>query len=448
MKLTEYHNVFFVGIGGIGMSALARYFKAKGLRIQGYDKTASPLTRALSKEGIDIHFEDSVNNISRFHKEIEHTLVVYTPAIPEDNEELKYFMNNGFEVLKRAMVLAEIANTGHSIAVGGTHGKTTTSSLIAHIFNQDQNEAWAFLGGLVKPNKTNFFQGKTETVVLEADEFDRSFHHLEPEIAIITSMDADHLDIYGTKEKIQEAFTDFAARVKPKGKVIVREDIPIKGITYGFSGQAHYNILDVRIENGTYGFVLSNKKHVDLKLTTGLPGRHNVENAAAAAAACLEFGLSADQVKRGIASFEGVWRRFDVRLKTPDHIYIDDYAHHPEEIRAFLNSVREMYPDKKITAIFQPHLYSRTKDFFRGFAEVLAMPDELILLNIYPAREKPIPGVTSTWLLDKIDLKNKQVLAKKEALAFVEEQRPELLVTMGAGDIDRLVDPLTKTLSE
>ena len=446
MNLEKYHNVFFIGIGGIGMSALARYFNAKNLRISGYDKTRTSLCKTLEREGIEIHYNDSVANISRHFRDIERTLVIYTPAIPAEHEELNYFMDNGFDVVKRARILAEIANQGRAIAVGGTHGKTTTSSLIAHIFNQTNKEAWAFLGGIVKPEKTNFFVGTSDVVVLEADEFDRSFHHLEPEYAIVTSMDADHLDIYGTAENIREAFADFAGRVKKGGKAIVKHGLPLKGITYGLTDEAKYYAKDISIVHGRYNFTLVTKKGIEQKMTCGLPGRHNVENAVGAAAVCLEFGLSLEQIKKGIETFEGVWRRFDVHVNNKSCVYIDDYAHHPEEIKAFLNSLKEMYPERKITAIFQPHLFSRTRDFGNEFATSLALADQLILLNIYPAREKPIPGVTSKWLLKKIELEEKQVLSKKEALAFVEHNKPELLATIGAGDIDRLVDPITKIL--
>jgi len=446
MNLANYHSIYFVGIGGIGMSALARYFKSRGKRVAGYDRTPSDITKALESEGIAVHFVDSVGQIDRDYRNIETTLVVYTPAIPEDCEELVYFQKNGFDVLKRARVLALIANQGKSIAVGGTHGKTTTSSLITHIFNQNKAVASAFLGGIAKNAGTNFISGSTNTIILEADEFDRSFHELEPDIALITAMDADHLDIYGTEAAIQEAFKGFAKRVKPNGKLIYKHGLPLTGISYGLTAEADYAAHNIQIENGAYHFDLhspTQKAH----FTCGLPGRHNVENAVGAAAVCLEFGLPMEKVVKGIATFKGVARRFDVKVNTESCVYIDDYAHHPEEIRAFLNSVKELYPNKKITAIFQPHLYSRTRDFAEGFAETLALADELVLLDIYPAREKPIPGVTGKWLFNKINLKNKHLLDKKEVKEWVTAKRPELLVTLGAGDIDRLVQPLTDLLS-
>jgi len=448
MNLAKYQNIFFIGIGGIGMSALARYFKSRGLNVAGYDKTPSAITKALQNEGVAIHFIDGVSQISSDFKAIEKTLVVYTPAIPVGSEELNYFNQNGFDVFKRARVLAEIANIGKSIAVGGTHGKTTTSCLITHIFNQNTQQVSAFLGGIAKNFESNFVAGSTDTVVLEADEFDRSFHFLEPDIALITSMDADHLDIYGTDEKIQEAFADFAKRVKQNGKVVAKHGLPLPGITYGLTPKANYSATDITINDGRYKFTLTTKNGNKATITTGLPGRHNVENATGAAAACLEFGLPLQQVVKGIESFTGVIRRFDLRAKNANHIYIDDYAHHPQEIKAFLNSVREMYPDKKITAIFQPHLFSRTRDFISGFAESLALADELILLDIYPAREEAIPGVTSEWLLSLIELADKKLLDKKETLAWVKSNKPELLVTIGAGDIDRLVEPITAILEE
>lgn len=428
------------------MSALARYFKSRGKKVAGYDKTPSEITRALENEGMHIHFVDGVNQIDRDFKDIETTLIVYTPAIPQDNEELEYFQKNEFDVHKRARVLAEIANQGKSIAVGGTHGKTTTSSLITHIFNQNKAVASAFLGGIAKNAGTNFISGSTNTIILEADEFDRSFHQLTPDIALITAMDADHLDIYGTEAAIQEAFKGFASRVKPGGKLINKYGLPLEGISYGLTPKADYSANNIRIIEGRYHFELHTPTEKAF-LNCGLPGRHNVENAVGAAAVCLEFGLTMDKVAKGIASFSGVARRFDVKVKTDKHIYIDDYAHHPEEIRAFLSSVRELYPDKKLTTIFQPHLYSRTRDFADGFAETLALTDQLVLLDIYPARENPIPGVTGKWLFDKIQLKDKHFIDKKSIKNWVTENNPELLVTIGAGDIDRLVQPLTDLLS-
>lgn len=447
MNLAKYQNIYFLGIGGIGMSALARYFKSRGKKVAGYDKTPSEITRALENEGMHIHFVDGVGQIDRDFKDIETTLIVYTPAIPADSEELEYFQKNEFDVYKRARILAEIANQGKSIAVGGTHGKTTTSSLITHIFNQNKAVASAFLGGIAKNAGTNFISGSTNTIILEADEFDRSFHHLAPDIALITAMDADHLDIYGTEAAIQEAFKGFAGRIKEGGKLIHKYGLPLTGISYGLTKAADYSATEIRIENGTYGFTLNTPAGDKIAMTTGLPGRHNVENAVGAAAVCLEFGLPKEKVAKGIASFTGVARRFDVKVKTDNHVYIDDYAHHPEEIRAFLSSIRELYPNKKITAIFQPHLYSRTRDFAEGFAETLALADELVLLDIYPAREKPIPGVTGKWLFSKIPLQKKCLIDKKDVKNWVATNQPELLVTIGAGDIDRLVQPLTDMLS-
>ncbi len=446
MKLEKYNNIYFIGIGGIGMSALARYFKSRNKRVAGYDKTPTDITKALEKEGITIHFVDGVSQIDRDYKDIESTLVVFTPAIPSDNEELVYFRQNNFDVYKRARILAEIANQGKSIAVAGTHGKTTTSSLITHIFNQNKAMASAFLGGIAKNAGSNFISGSGKTVILEADEFDRSFHQLEPDIALITAMDADHLDIYGTPQALEQAFADFAKRVKPSGTLILRHGLPLHGITYGLTKDADYHAKAIRIENGTYSFTLVTPEGEEREVTTGLPGRHNVENAVGAAAACLEYGVTMDKVVKGITSFTGVARRFDVHVKNDNYIYIDDYAHHPEEIRALLNSIREMYPGKKITAVFQPHLYSRTKDFALGFAEVLALPDELIMLEIYPAREKPMAGITSKWLMSKIELEDKKLMTPDEVKEFVALTPPELLVTMGAGDIDRLVQPIKEIL--
>ena len=447
MTLENYQNIYLIGIGGIGMSALARYFKSREKNVAGYDKSPSPLTKALSEEGIAIHYTAGVNQIDWAFKNIEKTLVVYTPAISTTNEELVYFMSNGFDVYKRAHILAEIANQGRSIAVGGTHGKTTTSSLITHIFNQHKPIASAFLGGIAKNAGTNFIGGSSQTIILEADEFDRSFHHLKPDIALITAMDADHLDIYGTPEAIEEAFISFSQRVKADGKLIHKIGLKdLDGITYGLDPKADYNATNVQITDGAYTFTLQTPKGDQWPITCGLPGRHNVENAVGAAAACIEFGVSVEKVAKGIASFSGVARRFDVHVKTDQHIYIDDYAHHPEEIRAFLSSVREFYPNKKITAIFQPHLYSRTRDFAHGFAETLALADTLILMDIYPARELPIAGITSDWLFSKIPLSHKMRMGFEDIKNYIRQESPELVVTIGAGDIDKLVQPLIEIL--
>lgn len=446
MNLANYQNIYFVGIGGIGMSALARYFKSRDLHVEGYDKTPTALTKSLQNEGIFVHFVDGVSQISAACRNIENTLVVYTPAIPADSEELNYFLKNGFDVYKRSQVLAAIANQGKSIAVGGTHGKTTTSSLIAHIYNQKKNIASAFLGGIAKNGETNFTAGSSDVIVLEADEFDRSFHFLEPHIAVITSMDADHLDVYGTTEKIQEAFAEFAKRVRPGGKVIHAYGLPLSGITYGFDAAANYRATNIGIADGQYNFTLNTPTGESIQTHCGLPGRHNVENALGAAAACLENGLTLDRVASGIASFGGVARRFDVHINTPECVYIDDYAHHPQEIKALVGSVREMYPNKKITAVFQPHLFSRTRDFADGFAEELSKVDELILLEIYPAREKPMAGVSGEWLLDKVTLANKSLLTSQAVLEKIKIEKPAVLLTIGAGDIDRLVAPIVKIL--
>ncbi len=448
MNLAKYKYIYFVGIGGIGMSGLARYFASRNCSVAGYDKMPTNLTKALVKEGISVHYTDGINQIPYDFKRIESTLVVYTPAIPDSCEELIYFKSNGFDVFKRAQVLAAIANHGKNIAVAGTHGKTTTSSLIAHILNQDQNYASAFLGGIAKNFQSNFVAGSSDTIVLEADEFDRSFHFLAPDMALITSMDADHLDIYGTASKITDAFVDFASRVKENGKLVVNKSLPLEGITYGLTPTADYYADQIEIKNGKYHFTLYGKNEIKAELSSGLPGRHNVENAVGAAAICLEYGLSLAKVVNGIQTFTGVNRRFDVQVKTSTHIYIDDYAHHPKEIEAFLLSVKEMYPDKKITAIFQPHLYTRTRDFAKGFATALGLADKLILLDIYPARELPLPGVTSTWLIAKVALENKKLLSTKEVLRWVEHDKPELLVTLGAGDIDKLVEPIKQILAE
>lgn len=447
MSLASYTHAYFIGIGGIGMSALARYFKSRNVHVAGYDKTETPLTKKLQKEGIEITFSEGISHIPEPYKNKEKTLVVYTPAVPASNAQFNYFSTNLYRVLKRAQVLAAIANTGQCIAIGGTHGKTTTSSLVAHIFNQTTPVASAFLGGISANAQSNFVAGSSDVVVLEADEFDRSFHQLKPQIALITSMDADHLDIYENAQNIEAAFGEFASRVVAGGSTVVKYGLPLAGTTYGLHPEADYSAQNIEVKNGKYHFTLHTKSGEIAETFCGLPGRHNVENAVGAAAVCHTFGLPLSQIISGIKTFTGVARRFDVHVKSNQHIYVDDYAHHPAEIKALLASLREMYPGKKITAIFQPHLYSRTRDFASDFASALAATDRLFLLDIYAAREEPIPGVSAQWLLNKIEMSDKQLASPNEVLTTLESSLPELVVTMGAGDIDKLVPQITKILS-
>lgn len=446
MNLERYDRVYFLGVGGIGMSALARYFNQKGLDVAGYDKTPSPLTDALKAEGIKIHFDDHIKDIPSHFKDIERTLVVYTPAIPANHIELNYFKENQFDVHKRAVVVAAIANQGKCIAVAGTHGKTTTSSLVAHILKVAKKSVSAFLGGISTNYNSNFIVGKAKEVVIEADEYDRSFLNLRPYLAILTSMDADHLDIYHEGKELKKTFKAFMALVKPEGIKIVNAKLELDGISYSLDTPADYKGHNLHIENGTYIFDVKYKEDIFKNIICGLPGRHNAENALAAFAACHQLGLKPEVIKVGIESFSGVKRRFEYHIKTDNRIYIDDYAHHPQELKSLIVSARELYPSKKLTLAFQPHLFSRTKDFADEFAEVLSKVDNLLMLDIYPAREEPLPGITSQWLLSKVDGPKKQLIGKNELTETLINLNPELIITAGAGDIDHCVKPIKKAL--
>ena len=441
-------NIYLVGIGGIGMSALARYFKNLGRNVAGYDRVRTPLCKQLESEGMDIHYEDDVEQIPEPFRKKAHTTVIYTPAIPAEHAELNLFQKKGFDLVKRAHVLGMIAQTHTCLAVAGTHGKTTTSTLLAHLFRNAGQEVTAFLGGISVNYQTNFWGGDSKDGILiaEADEFDRSFLQLKPEGALITSMDADHLDIYGDGEELQKTFRAFAGSIQKTALVEDRLDLP--GKKYGFSETADYQATNIRIEEHNYRFDLVAPHGTIPDIRSGLPGRHNVENAAGAAALALEYGLNAEEVKQGIENFKGVKRRFEYHIKTSRLVYIDDYAHHPTEINALIGSVRELYPDHTITGIFQPHLYSRTRDFMDGFAESLGQVDELILMDIYPAREKPIPGITSNTLLEKINGPEKSLLSTTDILTHFRETRlkDRVVLTIGAGDIDQLVNPLKMVL--
>ena len=448
MNIKRYDRAYFIGIGGIGMSALARYFLKLGWDVAGYDKTESPLTGQLMKEGISIHFDDAQKEIPSFFKNIERTLVIYTPAIPADSAELNYFMDNQFDVLKRARVVAEIANSGFCIAVAGTHGKTTTSTLIAHILKHNKKNVTAFLGGISSNYETNLIAGKAKEVVIEADEYDRSFLNLRPDIALLTSMDADHLDIYETEGEIVKNFRAFMALVKPGGQRIVRSGLDAEGLTYSIDGDADYKGTDIRVQDGEYRFRIKHGRKATPAIRSGLPGRHNVENAVAAAAVCHQAGLNWEQIASGIETFLGVRRRFEYQVRKKDRVYIDDYAHHPKEITALIRSVRELYPNQRITAIFQPHLFSRTRDFGSDFAKALSLADRLWLMEIYPAREKPIPNINSQWLLDKVELQDKDLLTTKGILKKTAADPSGITLTIGAGDIDRIVQPLKQLLED
>ncbi|WP_183563877.1 UDP-N-acetylmuramate--L-alanine ligase [Mucilaginibacter sp. SP1R1] len=450
MELRNVQRVYLVGIGGIGMSGLARYFHHLGCIVCGYDKTSTDLTNDLHNEGIQIVFDDKAEWIPMsFQEPCSDTLIIYTPAVPKDSAILNYFKNKGFELFKRSQVLGLISKSSFTIAVAGTHGKTTTSTMVAHILKDSGNDCSAFLGGISSNYQSNVLYGKNNVMVVEADEYDRSFLTLYPDVAIITSMDADHLDIYGDHEHLTESFKLFASQIKEGGTLVHKKGLALDtGYTYALNDRAaDAHAANIRIENGDFYFDFINADVTIPDIKMGIAGTHNVENAVAAIEAVLRLDINTQAIKSALGSFKGVKRRFEYIVKTPQHIYIDDYAHHPEELRACISSVKKLYPGKKLTTIFQPHLYTRTRDFADGFAEVLDMVDELILLDIYPARELPIEGVDSEMLLNRMHLQNKRKLSKQEALNAVAQEKPELLLTVGAGDIDTLVHPLKELLS-
>jgi UDP-N-acetylmuramate--alanine ligase len=448
MTLENIKRVYLIGIGGIGMSGLARYFAHLGCIVCGYDKTATDLTDQLHNEGIRVIFDDREDWIPMsFQTPDECTLIIYTPAIPRDSVIYNYFKNKGFELFKRSQVLGLISQSKFTIAVAGTHGKTTTSCMIAHILKDSGKDCSAFLGGISTNYNTNVLYGNNDIVVLEADEYDRSFLTLYPDIAVITSMDADHLDIYGSHEQLIEAFRQFAAQIKASGTLIFNEDLPLmSGITYSAQGPADAKAQNITVKDGYFHFDFKNGDIAIPNIKLGIPGLHNIENAIAAIEVALKVGLDPQSIKNALGSFLGVKRRFEYIIKDKEHIYIDDYAHHPEELRAAITSIKKLYPNKKLTTIFQPHLYTRTRDFADGFAEVLDMSDEVILLDIYPARELPIEGVSADMILDRMKLWNKRKCGKQEVLDLVQSENPELLLTVGAGDIDQLVQPLKNVL--
>ena len=447
MNLNQIHNVYFIGIGGIGMSNLARYFKNLGKQVSGYDKTPSTLTNELIESGISIHFEDNIDLIPKdFY--IENTLVIITPAVPVSHSEWNYFLERDFQIKKRAEVLGLITKDTFCFAVAGTHGKTTTSGILGHILHESGADVTAFIGGIVENYNSNLIgSGKTITVV-EADEFDRSFLHLHPNIACITSMDADHLDIYGTSEAIEESFIEFASKIKDKSKLFITKELPIEGVVCAVNEDAGYKAFNVRIGDGSYIFDVQTPTEIIRDLHFGLPGRHNLMNALMAIAMANLFGTPTDAIARALASFKGIKRRFSYQIKTEAKVYIDDYAHHPTEINAVHQAVRELYPNQKILAAFQPHLFSRTRDFADDFAKSLSAFDEIILLDIYPAREQPIEGVNSQWLMDKMTNNNKKIVIKNNLVAAILESNATVIVTIGAGDVGELVPSIKKAINE
>ena len=446
MKLDQIHNVYFIGIGGIGMSALARYFQNIGKNVAGYDKTATALTDELVQGGISVHFEDRIDMIPENFL-AGNTLVVTTPAVPVTHSEWNYFLERDFLIKKRAEVLGIITRDTFCFAVAGTHGKTTTSSILGHILYESGADVTAFVGGIVENYNSNLIgSGQTVTVV-EADEFDRSFLHLYPNIACVTSMDADHLDIYGDKDSIEASFTEFAEKVQDKNNLVIAKGLPLKGTTVAVNEKADYMATNIRIENGNYLFDVRTPSTTIKDLRFGLPGNHNLSNAVMALAMAEKFGTPTGAIAKALLSFKGIKRRFSYLVKTDDKVYIDDYAHHPTEIDAVHQAVRELYPNDKVLAVFQPHLFSRTKDFAEGFAKSLSAFDEVILLDIYPARELPMEGITSQWLMDKMSNKNKQLVSKEALINSILASDAKVIVTIGAGDIGELVESIKKALS-
>ena len=448
MDMNSIKSVYFIGIGGIGMSALARYFKFMGKEVAGYDKVSTQLTQELEAAGIEIHYEDNIDLIRANYREVASTLVVVTPAVPQDHTEWNYFKSHQFEIKKRSEVLGIITKDTYCFAVAGTHGKTTTTSILGHLLFQAGLDVTAFVGGVVENYQTNLIgSGKTVTVV-EADEFDRSFLRLFPNVACITSTEADHLDIFGTAEEMLVAFEDFAHRLPDANKLFVTEAVGLNGIRVGFGSDCRYQAKNIKVVNGWYVFDIATPNETIHDVSFGLPGRHNLSNALMAFAMASDYGVEAQKLVEGLKSFRGVRRRFSYKIRREDLIYIDDYAHHPTEIKAASQAVHEMHGDKKIVAVFQPHLYSRTRDFMDEFAAALSTFDNVILLDIYPARELPIEGITSAKLLEQLTSKEKQLVAKEELITHLKASDAEIILTIGAGDIGEMVQDIKIALEE
>lgn len=454
-ELNNIKSIYFIGIGGIGMSALARYFHSRGLTVSGYDKTPTPLTKELEGEGISIHYED---NVEEAPKNVD--LVIFTPAVPAGHEELNFYRKNGYRVMKRSEVLGLISNSSFNICVAGTHGKTTISTMIAHVLRDSGYGCNAFLGGISVNYATNFWSNERNVAVIEADEYDRSFLTLTPDIAIVSAMDPDHLDIYGTEEALQDAFIDFSKRLKPGGLLLnkfgLKRGRELKAgnhLTYSRQNEsADAHAINLKMENGSYRFDVVVRGMILRDVVLNMGGMHNVENAIAAIVVANELEIEADKIRAAIASFRGVKRRFEYLVKTDRLVFIDDYAHHPEELSALITSARTLFKGRKCTVIFQPHLFSRTKDLADGFAKSLDLSDEVLLLPIYPARELPVEGVSSRLIADKMQKATTRVLSREELLAYMRDvyvpqmnkEFGELLIMAGAGDIDALVDPVKK----
>lgn len=442
-------RIYFLGIGGIGMSALARYFNSKGVVVSGYDKTETELTRQLVKEGIGIHFEDDIKLIDK-----DANLVVYTPAVPKDHKELNYFLDNKYKVAKRSDVLGIITNSSFNICIAGTHGKTTTSTMVAHILRHSGYGCNAFLGGIAVNYNSNFWSNERNVCVVEADEYDRSFLKLSPDVAIISSMDPDHLDIYGTAENMEQAFIDFSKRIRPEGLLLSKyglkrtEELEAhEHLTFHLHNEnASVYAANVKMINGSYSFDVLMQYWELRDVVLNMGGLHNVENMIAAISVAHYLEIDNDKIREAVADFRGVKRRFEYIVKNEKQVMVDDYAHHPEELRALISGARDLFKDKKCTVVFQPHLYSRTRDLADGFAQSLDLADEVILLPIYPARELPMEGVNSEMILNKMNNYNKKILEKKELLEWVKKNKTELLITAGAGDIDTLVEPIKEII--
>jgi UDP-N-acetylmuramate--alanine ligase len=444
-------KIYFIGIGGIGMSALARYFKFHGKEISGYDKTETTLTKELSAEGIAIHYDE---DLEKAPKDAE--LVVYTPAVPREHKELLYYQANNYPMMKRSEVLGAITNSSFNICVAGTHGKTTITTMIAHILRHSGYGCNAFLGGIAVNYNSNFWSDERDVCVIEADEYDRSFLKLSPYIAVISAMDADHLDIYGTEAAMQQAFIGFAGKVNADGLLLAKSGLPRsrelkarqKKIYSLDNDKSDAYALNIKLKNGSYEFDIKANDRVLNKVTLHMGGMHNIENTVAAVTIAHHLGIEDDKIKKAVKDFKGIKRRFEYIIKTEQKVFIDDYAHHPEELRALITSAKNLFADKKCTVVFQPHLYSRTKDFADGFAASLDLADEVLLLPVYPARELPIEGVNSEMILSKMKNANKKLVSKEELVDGFKKQKPEMLITAGAGDIDQLVEPIKKILKK
>ena len=456
MELKDIKAVYFVGAGGIGMSAIARYFLNKGMTVAGYDKTPSELTHNLEKEGMQIHYEENVNAIPQECRDASHTLIIYTPAIPAEHKELVFFRERGFDIQKRAQVLGTLTRTHKGLCVAGTHGKTSTSTMCAHIMHQSSVDCNAFLGGISKNYGTNYILSESDYVVIEADEFDRSFHWLRPWMSVITATDPDHLDIYGTKEAYLESFRHYSTLIQPGGALIIRKGLEMiaevqEGVrVYEYSrDEGDFHAENIKIENGgiTFDFVspIENVPNV----TLGQPIPINIENGVAAMAMAQLNGCTADELRNGMATYGGVDRRFDFKIKDSRHVFLSDYAHHPKEIYQSAKSMRELYQNRKITAIFQPHLYTRTRDFYKDFASALSQLDEVVLCDIYPAREQPIPGVTSKLIYDNLaEGVEKSMIRKEDVLDFVRSRDFDVLIVLGAGDLDNYVPQIAEIIKQ